>query len=363
MPFIIPQRPSREISTRNWNISNPAATQAFGVVSEEGEPVQDAFHYRGGRCLTDAAALRKRYEEADSFEKLSGNWYYAGIFYPHFGHFLTESIHRLQCLLSGDNCPDGIIFLKSPMQGSFDYDPLSLPYVQFIFEEFFALDPSRIIFTESFLHIESLEIGEQNSQLGICPDKTYLDFLRSRETDVASRMHWPQDRDRTIFLSRRQYLKSGRMLGMSAVETALRKNGVEILTPESLTVAEQIRNFREASTLYCEAGSALHILDAIGPQNVDLVVFSRRGFDSNYWKNLYKGRVKSVQVYDLVLPIHAYTRTRAGEGHSLAHPKRLYDFLTRLGLELNEKAFFDDLVNATSQDFLDLGLSFVAKKD
>lgn len=356
--FIIPQAASRDPSTRNRNISNPSASQAFGVVDSDGNPPEESLHYRGGRNLTDAKALQKRFQEAPEFGKLAGRWYYAGIFYPHFGHFLTESIHRLRDFIESTAEYDGIIFLKSPFQGTFDYDPLALPYVRFFLEDYFGLQISKVVFTTSFLEVDFCDIGRQDSQLGLCPDSGYLRYLRGIEEKFSSKFDWTENRNKEIFLSRQNYLRSGRMLGMTAVEKLFFERGVQIICPETQSIVDQIRTFREAKRVYCEAGSAIHMLDALGPQELDLVIFSRRGFDANYWKNLYKGRVKGVRVFDVVLPIHAYTRTRAGEGHSLAHPKKLFEFLKHLGVDAVEKDFVDDLVECSEADLSSLNLRF-----
>ena len=363
MPYLIPQAHSRSLDTRTNNISAPSSLQAFGVVTDDGAPDPESFHWRGGRCLADEERLRLRYEGAEKFSYLDGKWFYGGIFYPHFGHFLTETIHRIRQYVQSKDSYDGLIFLKSPMKARFDYDPFSFEYVEFFLREFFGLNLSNIRVVDDFMKIEALEIGKLESQLGKCPETPYLRFLKKQETDLSRRLNWSENRSRAIFLSRRNYLKSGRMLGMSAVENVLSKNGIEIFEPEKSSIQDQIKNLRESKIVYCEAGSALHLLDGIGPQDLDLVIFSRRGSDGNYWKNLYKCRVRSVQVFDNVLPIHAYLGTSAGEGHSLAHPKRLSDFLLRAQLNFDQQKFITELVHCTNNDLSNLGYNFLTTKE
>lgn len=330
--------------------------QAFGVVDDSGRALESAYHWRGGRCLADIARLERRLQDQENVEELLGNWYYGGIFYPHFGHFMTESLHRLREYTKNAANYDGIIFLKSPMSASFDYDPLSSDFVRFFLSDFFGINTHRIKFTTEFLHVEKLDVGKLESQLGLCPDLKYLEFLADRVSQLAVTRDWNLRRSRKIFLSRRNYLKSGRALGMNAVEAVALESGFEIIRPEEWPVAQQILNILQATDLYCEAGSALHLIDILGPQDLNLVVLSRRGNDGNYWRNLYKGRVKSITTFDDVLPLHDYLGTTPGEGHSLIHSRRIVNFLDGSGMNFDKPNFIKNLVEETSADLALLGL-------
>ena len=143
---------------------------------------------------------------------------------------------------------------------------------------------------------------------------------------------------------------------MNAIESAALESGFEIIRPEEWPVSQQILNILQATDLYCEAGSALHLIDTLGPQDLNLVVLSRRGNDGNYWRNLYKGRVKSVTTFDDVLPLHDYFGTSPGEGHSLIHSRRIVTFLEGIGLNFDKATFIRNLVEETSRDLSSLGL-------
>jgi hypothetical protein len=163
MPFIVPQAHSWAPDTRTNNVSAPGSMQAFGVVNDAGNADESAFQWRGGRCLADVSRLEARLRDEKVVKKLSGKWYYGGIFYPHFGHFLTETVHRLHSYVTQQNEYDGIIFLKSPKAASFDYEPIDSEFVRFFFEDFFNIDITKIFFCTEFLQIESLTVGKLES--------------------------------------------------------------------------------------------------------------------------------------------------------------------------------------------------------
>lgn len=359
MPFLIPQRPSLEAATRNQNVSNPTALQAFGILSDDGVPVKEAFHYRGGRCLTEAAALHRRYLETTNFERLSGKWYFGGILFSHFGHFLTESIHRLRQYVANQESYNGVIFIKSPHAGTFSFNPLNIEYIYAILTEYFNIPKDRILISDSYLEIECLHCNPQEQQLGGSPDVDYMQFLGRLEKEyLKGRANNPKVEK--IFLSRKNYLRAGRALGMKAVERIFSNNGYFIISPENHTIREQFLFVSDAKKVVCEAGSALHLFDVLGPQRAELVVMSRRGFDAHYWKNLYGNRVSRFFAFDKALPMHSYFGTTAGAGHSLYHTQFLIAFLQEIGLEFNPREFISDLRAAVNEDIRSLGVSFAS---
>jgi hypothetical protein len=173
---------------------------------------------------------------------------------------------------------------------------------------------------------------------------------------LAESKNWNTERFRKIFLSRVNYRNSGRALGMAAVENVMRASGIEVIRPEELPISQQVLNILQSDEIYCEAGSALHLLDTLGPQDLRLVILSRRGQDGNYWRNLYQDRIKSVVSFDHVFPLHDYLGTSPGDGHSLIHSRKIAEFLDRSGLKIEKNSFIEDLVLETKKDMQELGI-------
>jgi hypothetical protein len=346
MAYILPQ-------TREFNISSPPDRQAFGVVDNQGRAVTEAFQCRAGKSLTNAEGLERRFKGQQEWTRLDGAWYYGGILYPHFGHFMTESVHRLRGYIEHAERYTGVIFLKTPQLGTFDYDPLDFPHVCDTLFDYFSLSKDDVFICDTPLEIESLTSVPQQSQLGIPISADYLNFLGQLQVRYVAKFMAEEDRPATpdrVFISRRRYLSAGRALGMRAVEEVYEENGYEVFEPERWPLTVQVTTVSQASNVACEAGSAIHLLDIMGKLNIDLTVLSRRGLDRTYWYNLYRPRVKRMIVFDAVFPIVDYTMTPHDRGHSLIHPQEIMAFMEREHIVFNRAKFLDRLRYHTSED-------------
>ncbi len=357
MAYILPQ-------TREFNISSPPDRQAFGVVDDQGLAVTDAFQCRAGKSLTNAEGLERRFKGQQEWARLDGAWYYGGILYPHFGHFMTESVHRLRGYIENAERYKGVIFLKAPQLGTFDYDPLDFSYVRETFFDYFSLVKDDILVCDTPLEIESLTSVPQQTQLGIPIPVDYLNFLGQLQARYVSKFI-TDDRPATpdkVFISRHRYLSAGRALGMRAVEEVYEENGFQVFEPERWPLKVQVATMSQASNVTCEAGSAIHLLDILGRQHIGLTVLSRRGLDQTYWYNLYKTRVERMIVFDSVFPIGDYTMTPHDRGHSLIHPQEIMAFMEREHIVFDRAKFLDRLRYHTSEDMQQMSLCLPRRK-
>lgn len=339
--------------TQTNNVSAPNTLQAFGVVDDFGRPVETAYQFRSGRQLTEPERLIARYSEYEDYEDLPGRWFYGGVLHPHFGHFITECVHRLVDYTEAANEYDGVIFLKSPQKASFDYDPLALDYVREVLVNLFRIDPQAILLCDRPTRVERLVAIPQHHQLGSPVSRQYLHRLQQIETQYLEEFpsQAPEEFGPKLFLSRSRYIRSGRSLGMTAIEDVYADNGFTILCPETLSFRDQLAVIATASDLVVEAGSAVHILDILGPRKASLTVLSRRGHDSNYWRNAYANRVEKAFFFDAVLPLHNYTGHGPGAGFSLINPQSMRGFLLHHNLlERGDMNFVGALRDATFND-------------
>lgn len=359
MPFLIPQTSSDTPETKTNNISAPNNLQAFGVIDDEGKPDEIAFQFRGSKQLTETTRLVERFTEVKYFEFVSGRWFYGGVLHPHFGHFLTECVHRLVDFIASKDEFDGVVFLKSPWHSNWDYDPLDLDYVRETLVEYFSIPPENILLCDSPLEIEKLVVSPQYHQLGVPVCNKYLRQLGEIETTYMRKYAetTPVQLEEKIFLSRANYIASGRCLGMSAIEDAYKDNGYSIVYPESYSFREQLMLIAGAKEITVEAGSAIHIFDLLGWQKSKLTVLSRRGNDQVYWRNSYGNRVEKGYFFDSLMPIHEYTGHPPGNGHSIINPSQIKAFFQRSSIEItDESAFTVSLREATFKDMNMLNL-------
>lgn len=349
MAAVLPQ-------TAEFNSAIPGAW-GFGVLDRNGTPIDQARHERGGRVLTSEELLRSRLKSETGLGRLHGRWFFGGLLNPHFGHFLSESVHRLVDVVDRFDRCDGVLFLKSPLEGSFDYDPLDLDHVRETLTRLFGIDACRIRFCGEPTEVEELMVVEQHHQLGVAAPPKYRQRLRALSDGYRATVQ-PVGKipDSSLFVSRRRYLEKGRMLGVSSIESVLEGNGFTVVEPERYPMVDQIHMICRADRLVFEAGSAVHLLDLVGSVDAEVAVLSRRGSDRNYWATHLAGAAPSIRIFDAVVPVHEYLRRPAVTGQSLAHPQMLAGFLRSLDLVFDEASFVAGLSDAAFEDMDRLGL-------
>lgn len=335
-----------------FNISSSGARQAFGLLSVGGEVIEESRHRRGSRNLTEDDALLLRFSGCKDWESVEGRAYYGGVLYTHFGHFLSESIHRLREFIDNQDKFDYVVFIKSPMLGSFDYDPLSLNYIKFTLINYLNIPREKIYICEKFTFFPRISIFAQESQLGFCPNMSYLRFL-SRLQD---RWHGKNSTTK-LFVSRSNFLNAGRTMGMGAIEDVFIKNGYTVIHPERLQMEDQICLYLNADSIVFEAGSAIHILDLLGILDADIIIFSRRGSDAKYWRDLYGVRATQLHVFDSVFPLNHYMNEAPGVGKSLIQIDHLINFFKKNEIIFNPNELISGILTHTSLDFKRLNIS------
>jgi hypothetical protein len=230
MPYLLPETAEHDTTgSGGWRLP-------FGIVDDTGMPVADAGHYRNGVLLTDEATLTERFRLETDLPKIDGRWFFAGILYSHFGHFFTESVHRLIHYIAHPSRWDGLVFIKSAKKGKYDHNPLKEgSFERFIICEYFGIDINKILICEHSTYFVHLDAFPQAAQLGMPAEILYLRFLKEIERQYlakssnSERVNHPS----LIFMSRSHYLTYGRALGMAAIEAVYQENGFTIVQPES----------------------------------------------------------------------------------------------------------------------------------
>ena len=67
-------------------------------------------------------------------------------------------------------------------------------------------------------------------------------------------------------------LVNDRIAGEPYLEDVLRRSWVRVLRPETVPLAEQLRNYRAATDIVFAEGSALHALQLLGRVDADVAV-------------------------------------------------------------------------------------------
>lgn len=172
-----------------------------------------------------------------------------------WGHWLVDFLPRLWVLHSTGHALSSLRFLVPPDVGDFALTLLRLCGLRN--EQLLAYDYwAELLLADLLLMPTGLRAG---SRLAPCFAEATTFWLRLARRDRATA--GPE----RVFLSRSQAPQARQLLNRQDVEGAATAAGYQLVSPETLTVAEQIELFSGARLLAGEYGSALHNSIFAGP--------------------------------------------------------------------------------------------------
>ena len=181
--------------------------------------------------------------------EIPGQSLWGGVFYAHFGHFITEFLPKLLSLQSlANRYPDAqILTLPAP-----DALPGPLPAHVLWFLSNLGIDPARLVLCSAASRIE---------QLLVAPTPFAGRFrYHPRLLPLIDAAPWAQvaaTGDR-LFLSRSQLSAKARVLNIAEIEQTYADAGYRVIHPEALSLNDQIAQICGARAIAGENGSALH---------------------------------------------------------------------------------------------------------
>ncbi len=245
-----------------------AKVQAF-----EPPVVQNPGGFRGGPVLEAESDAMLRHTRGgkpiDSFrpdaaypDRLRGSFIYAGPIYGHFGHFMSEMVHRiLPARERGLRLP--YLFVSS---AGFNPYPGYSDFPEFVKEilAFLEIRPQDVKVINRNTIVEKLHILEAASDLGGSPKPGYLEALRKFSTARLDAMHGATGRPAKLYVSRSALAPQGLMLGEAYFEQHLAREGFTIFRPEEMRFTPQMDHYRKAEILVFAEGSACHGTELMG---------------------------------------------------------------------------------------------------
>ncbi|MGR3541707.1 MAG: glycosyltransferase family 61 protein [Hasllibacter sp.] len=210
---------------------------------------------------------------AAAAERLAGRHLYAGQFWVHFGHFLSESTARLWADPAG---LDGIVFV--PKRPARKLAPLAWQQAFLTLAGLGDL-PVRILHEPT--EVERLVVPGQGFGLGeIARGTPEMHALARRIAGAV-----PQGGGGDLYLSRSGLSgNEGSALCEDALEENLAASGYEIYHPQQHPLPDQIARYRAARRVVSLDGSALHLLGFAGHPGQRVAMIKRRS--SSAWGNI-----------------------------------------------------------------------------
>lgn len=235
-----------------------------GVFGADGAIIEPERHGHGDVAGPSAAELAAATAAAVRHAAPSdGPYVYAGLAFMHFGHFLLETISRFWWLDEvADPSSVRLVFHRGrDDSGATDF--LSLPHVAatlaalgFDAEKALFVADRPAVFEELLVPGPAVALGERMHPAGLAA----YDRIAERLASGAPAPH------RALYLSRtRVRAQRRRADGEEAIEAEMARLGLEIVHPQELAFAEQIRTVRDARLLVGCDGSAMHLAAFAGP--------------------------------------------------------------------------------------------------
>jgi hypothetical protein len=176
---------------------------------------------------------------------------WGGCAVDHFGHFVAEFVHRI--LPAVHTLPELPLLMTTPPRGA----PVPA-FVLAVLRHLGVLE--RVRWIDQPCRVRRLWVFPQQEVLGGGPPAAaYLDLLDAR---VASQGPEPAPDPRPLFVSRALQAKG--LAGEALLDRFFAEQGVRVVHPERLPLADQLAAYRSHRRLIFSEGSALHALQLLG---------------------------------------------------------------------------------------------------
>ena len=258
-------------------------------------------HRRGGGPEQDIVYMDKL-EQVNEDQNLSGNnksdrqieslrtykgtYIYGGPFYPHFGHALTESIHRLWAF--DTNIHDGIVFavsLRQNIKRNHKYTPPKW-FIQAL--EILEIPLDKCIWLTNDCSFENIIIPEPGSELSLGPKqwyRSYLEKLQQRILELTS--HRRKNKPEKLFLGRNHLRFGGSLAGDKYLENLLVDEGYISLKPEKYDLLEQLAYIINAKKIIFSEGSSIYTTELINYLEAEIACIPRREGNKPFYPHLH----------------------------------------------------------------------------
>ncbi len=269
--------------------------------------------YRGGVCAADgsfvAGHLRKKddpdyglisvcqaYDFYADIPLIDETVVYGGFIYGHFGHFIVECLSRIWWYLENRGLDYKFIFI-SP---EYNYYP-KVPFIDFLY--MLGLREDQIIYLNEPTRFSRIIIPEQTTLImnGYMPKAALIfDAIRDSAPSPAPNSRY------NIYLTRRRFKNAKEdCVGEEYFERFYSALGYDIISPEQLSIPEQVSILANAKKIVCINGT-LHHLALFSRSGVEVTVLNRINLmpmPVNWINQLKSIKFTCIDIYAGFLPL------------------------------------------------------------
>jgi len=290
--------------------------------------------------------------------------YYGGHIKEHFGHFIVEYLSRcVQYVSHIKRNKNYKLCLTGDSSQTWDKIPR---YIKEILELYGYNQTNVYIVNKKPVLFKNLYVCPQAEHLyssyPTSPD--YINLLNFYKTNAK------QKRVGNYFISRTNFAspirgKQGGLLGEKYIESAFNELGYTIVYPEKLTIKEQLEIYSTAKELVFVEGSAVHGLQLLGKNEVNVTIFQRR----NDFKHGYNELINRVAKLEYIPCVDIFKRlvrstkdtsqvsaNGINKSYGLPHQNRTKKLFDRLSNKNTKSKFVFCMESFTRQielDYLD----------
>ena len=184
-------------------------------------------------------------------EYLKGEYVYLGYAFNHWGHFLVDFCTRLWCLDDLGNRK--YIFLVSENE-SFSFIPQIKRFLELL-----GIDLNNVILCNHVCKVEKLYIPQQSYQSRKFASKEYIGIFDTIRSNIKPSCSYKKH-DK-IYFSRKNFQKAlGTEVNLDLIDSLFSNNNFEVISPESMSLDDQIACINDSDELAMISGTLIHNL-------------------------------------------------------------------------------------------------------
>ncbi|HRO14181.1 MAG TPA: glycosyltransferase 61 family protein [Paracoccus sp. (in: a-proteobacteria)] len=245
--------------------AGPGYFQKCGILGPDGDCLHGA-NWREGERLTMAVTRRPK-----PARRLSGRHLWGGMYYGHFGHFLTETLSRLWGLKGSG--AESVLFLPKhgalPGFSGYRADACRL----------FGVDvPVSVV--DQPIEVEELIVPGQGFGLGKISRGTPEFRAMLRELSHRITAQGPE----RIYISRTRFGGKGGIIDEAALERNMVAQGYSVIYPEKMPLEKQLAHYKAATHVVGLDSSAFHVFGFVARPDQRAAIILRR--NAHAWQHI-----------------------------------------------------------------------------
>lgn len=275
-------------------------TFSGGIFTADGDYIRNSIPSRGSEPKLESPVT-----------SLPGIFIYGGTLFGHFGHFIWESLARLDVIRKCKPYP--IIFI-SPNNQIFEPYKIMFRALGIKNELVLLKQPTKVenlIYSDPLSSLSPIYIDDSQLTSLVC-----YDFGTLIKHDK-------------IWLSRTK-LKRGKITNEEYIEEKLKYNGFEIVYPETLSVREQAEYISTSRIVGGFDGSQFFSLLFSKKINGKFFIFNRRPHMAATLPYIFERRKIEYELHNLPIELIDDIYNEAGSNYRSLQPDKIYELLAKV---------------------------------